>query len=510
MKGAATIQRKVFMRETTTKQSTVFMKETTTKQSTVFMKETTTIQRTAQRAAVILMTLSMAVSMCGCGMFSIIKNTGETVKNIGDVIEDNKDAIQEQFMEKAEEHLEDRFRQITGEDLADQLQQITGEDLADQLQQITGEDLLPGNSSDYFLRYWIKETTDVTYADDNETPIKKVLYQQVGLVDSEGNSAPNLSKALDEFNQRQVASISEDSSYAEGDVFSDNPSMYYDYERTYVINRSDRDIFSLTSTYASFTGGAHPNSSYGCYNFDTATGREIGSNEVFYNPEALCDYMADSLLKNYDYNSFFSIDPSLETPKTKQLSKSLYENYFSSNDAYVLNFSIGYDGIDIIFSPYDICAYAAGLQQVFIPFSDCAAFVKEKYIIPASSYITEFNTQNYYIYLYSDLKNNGTLNRMDVKMNPVLSEESSTDMNYEDITVVIDDNEYTLKASADDYRAYFLNDNSDKYIFVQTLVDDSGSMVYGFKVNDGDFVSLGKAFATIDGMFDPNGINWEN
>lgn len=126
-------------------------------------------------------------------------------------------------------------------------------------------------------------------------------------------------------------------------------------EIDYTINFADRNFISLLFSFYEFTGGAHGNTATAAFNYDLQRGRLVGLGELF-KPGAnylkvISDYCISELKKlNLSDDEWIRNGAG---PKP--------ENYDSWN--------ITPQGLRITFDAYQAAAYAAGPQEVLVPYS---------------------------------------------------------------------------------------------------------------------------------------------
>lgn len=136
---------------------------------------------------------------------------------------------------------------------------------------------------------------------------------------------------------------------------------------------------AFLGSYASYSGGAHPNLQFNMLNWDEGLGEEIGFADLFEDEDAARSVMADALqtalieAKRERLN-----DDSLTDA---QLMDTWLRAAFENNDAIFENFTVarGIDseapaGLVYHFEPYTVGAYAEGPYEVIVP---AAVFIDE-------------------------------------------------------------------------------------------------------------------------------------
>jgi hypothetical protein len=133
---------------------------------------------------------------------------------------------------------------------------------------------------------------------------------------------------------------------------------------------ANQKVISLLSLNYAYTGGAHGNYGYGAQSFDLVTGRELGLEDLV-KPEHLREFyqrVSAMLLKNNRDLIFEESAKDIQQflddrkPTTTQSQRAQYGR--------LKNWYLVEDGIVFYYNPYEIAPYAAGIQEVRMPFTD--------------------------------------------------------------------------------------------------------------------------------------------
>lgn len=140
----------------------------------------------------------------------------------------------------------------------------------------------------------------------------------------------------------------------EGDV-------YFTAEETVQILRKDTRIVSLAGMLYTWMGGAHPNTEYYGWNFDSATGKRIYLKEVVSRPDAFIKAAVREFRKLDAEKKRFSPDSlaSLETSLKKELYEEGYDRVQWTMDQS--------SGIRLYFNAGTFGSYAAGPVEIYLP-----------------------------------------------------------------------------------------------------------------------------------------------
>lgn len=133
---------------------------------------------------------------------------------------------------------------------------------------------------------------------------------------------------------------------------------------------NSRNVLVLENIDFRYEGGAHPNTFYTFYNFNTLTGKEISLSDLFangYKPKL--DNIGE---KKFRENYHIGKNESLEK-----------RGYFLKNHKFHLNnnFAIFASGLLFKFNPYEIAAYVYGAPEVFILYKDLNGLLKKKSVL---------------------------------------------------------------------------------------------------------------------------------
>ena len=161
----------------------------------------------------------------------------------------------------------------------------------------------------------------------------------------------------------------------------DENGGYYTFEQKAYCERLDAKVVSAFVSKYIYTMGAHGGSYIQPYNYDAQTGEEITVDKVFKDTSALPEEIKTLLLEKYDPELFFDAD---------SLTKDI-KDIIEDPDYGGLNFTLGVEGITARFGEYALAPYAAGTQEVLIPWT--ASYVDDTY--------APDNTDEYILPVYS-------------------------------------------------------------------------------------------------------------
>ena len=136
------------------------------------------------------------------------------------------------------------------------------------------------------------------------------------------------------------------------------------YDASYTVSYLDRRLAALVFTISTFTGGAHPNTARAALLFDLTASR----------PLRLVDLLADPK------PAVVEIAAECKTQLAAEGAKDGWELFDNADVAAVVgeidNWSIDQDGVEILFDPYAVAPYAAGLHECRLPYVDLKLWLK--------------------------------------------------------------------------------------------------------------------------------------
>ncbi|MCR4648001.1 MAG: RsiV family protein [Lachnospiraceae bacterium] len=238
--------------------------------------------------------------------------------------------------------------------------------------------------------------------------------------------------------------------------------------------RADSNVFSILRYRNDYWGGAHDGMAFSGINFDSATGEDIGFDDMFVNTNGLENVIADYLYANYDPDYFFA-----------QNREELAADVKKVIDNRELVFTISYEGIVLYFNNYVLAPYVAGYQMVYLDASKNSKYLNQKYFENTpSEYMIRVNSGMYYPVKFSDGYRN-----MQFSWAKVYNEEFgfysdtfqkfyafSGDFKYEE--------EIELSGSFIDPEVFIVRKNGKDYIYVQNHFFDGVDHLQIFEPKD--------------------------
>ncbi|MBS0469686.1 MAG: DUF3298 domain-containing protein [Proteobacteria bacterium] len=151
----------------------------------------------------------------------------------------------------------------------------------------------------------------------------------------------------------------------------------YSLDTTYEIERNDGKIFAVVFSEYLDTGGAHPNSDYKTFNFSVPSGAEVFLPEIV-DGSAGIDRVSKLAVAGLIRAIATGPDSLSDADSIRRGAAPLADNF--------KHFVLLADRLHILFPPYQVAAYAAGPQEVFIPLAKLKDVLRPDWRAPAPSF----------------------------------------------------------------------------------------------------------------------------
>jgi len=142
------------------------------------------------------------------------------------------------------------------------------------------------------------------------------------------------------------------------------------YEVDYAVSHLDRRLASVVFTIFTFTGGAHPNTARAALLFDLAAGRSLRLPDLLAEPK----------------QAVAELSVQCKTQLAAEGAKNGWELFDNADVAAVVgdinNWGATKDGIEILFDPYAVAPYVAGLHECRLPYGTLAQWLKPGGLLP--------------------------------------------------------------------------------------------------------------------------------
>lgn len=254
---------------------------------------------------------------------------------------------------------------------------------------------------------------------------------------------------------------------------------YYSLYDEYDIVRADSYVLSLENTSSSYTGGAHPASGIGGCVFDTETGERLKISDICNDIESLPEKIF------YTYSGKYGEDGESEENGEEILS---YIKKAVAEDR--LSFTLGYEGVTLYFSPYEVGTYAQGNISVTIPYTETVllngenlvGLFKKKYSTVPEKYMRSISFSKPVDILGIDGVTSG-FSSLTVTGGMMVDEYSTSGLKF-----YINGSEVYEDTEIGDYYShelYLVSVGEKKYIFVHTVHSSEDDSAYLYEIADG-------------------------
>ena len=295
---------------------------------------------------------------------------------------------------------------------------------------------------------------------------------------------PELAKAIDNYNRNKAETFNSDMASAkelaeEDDRFNemDYYGYYYSVDMDASIERSDSNIFSVSESTYSFMGGAHGNTVINGFNVDPKTGTVLKISDVVTDKDAFVDAVDKQLREDY---------PDIEEGLIVEDLKTAISDMYDGKDDMDLQFYMTHDALVIVFSAYDITAYAYGPEFVSLYYTDSKDFLNEKYLKTSKDYAAEITLA----VPFSFETGAGTKKTITVDyMDPIGDSEYSSEYK---LKMSLDGKEYSEKLdSIYGMHAYILEKDGNAYIYLDMSSDNDWHITQVYDINGSEIKKVG-------------------
>ena len=262
-------------------------------------------------------------------------------------------------------------------------------------------------SDDDFIFYSTYNYSTCEWSDDYEFILAKAGDV---IVTVDENEVPNLYRTLEAKNQTVESQVNADLEelaesakeqynelveYGEVDFFGTHEST-----STAFVRRADKKILCVGKFYVSYMGGAHPWYSYSSDTYNTQTGEEMSALDFVEDTDKFLTVLSKRLGEEYPDLSFVG---AAGVENADEVNAYFKENYVDGE--YEFAFYADYDGLTIIFNPYEIASFAEGVQMIKLKYTDYPDVLKKEFFAnPPKDYVIELDATWGYV---GDVNNDG-------------------------------------------------------------------------------------------------------
>ncbi len=347
--------------------------------------------------------------------------------------------------------------------------------------------------------YEYSEEPDLADTDYEYVSMAYVIWDSVELLDNdEGKKGaaeyPKLQKSLDKFAEDSKATALEELELLRGDgrdlfdrivsgevsdlgVWDVSDRFYY--SRHLNVLRADAKAFGMVCTTEEFANSAHPMSVYSGVNYDPVSGKAIELEDVITDKDAFVSAVeAEVDLQYPEVRDFLQVE---------NLANVVKEEYEDG----LLQWVFDPYGITVLFSPYEIAAYAAGPVILSVPFVKYGTCMNPDYFNLGEDYLPDS-----YGTVWDGLLS-GT-NFYDAEGNLTkLSFDGTLDENWQlqEIEITFGNQIYQYDSSEDwcyDYDPHVFYVDGKVYLYMDLLSDNDWRFTTIFELSEDDIAYVGE------------------
>ena len=444
----------------------------------------------------------LAVSLAGCGSKSAPASPAPETETSAESQSGGKAReLLEEFTSSAEAKEEQTEAEAAAAEETELAEETAAENGAEQAaealeqpeEETTVEDTPEeaGDIPDGIPLYMINQRMDYQWdeVDGEYKQLSGTTYDCVYLTDEAAEAFPALDRALNREAEKRISRFQEEFKLLTGEarnMVKDGYPLYAPLSMDgYVhVHRADAGIFSYLGASESYWGGAHGDYGYGGYTYDSQTGHELKLGDLVKDIPAMGELVLEKLRTDYDEQIFFE--------SYEDTIRSYFDEKEDENEAEAA-FTLEPDGISFWFGPYDLAAYASGMQTVHIRFDEapelfdacCTRTAQENYVIEMADYVP----------LKTDLGENGTMDEV------LICADQNEYGEYNSLHVIINgkdceaDNAYFYRFNPVYIRAY-----GHDILMVDTVTDNDYRIMYTFDLQEDGAIYFGEENAAFGGV----------
>lgn len=270
---------------------------------------------------------------------------------------------------------------------------------------------------DYSIRY----DGDATFDESNENSVDysngilfEGSYQFLMMDDEWEEDYPQLYEAVNSYARESMAktdgyanNMADEARQMLEEAAEGGYSFWGPFTEDYFVSvtRIDDAILSVYNYSSEYTGGAHGMYGAAGDNYDVETGEMLDISDVLDTDEEEFDeVLKDEILALAESDDQFQyIDEALDDLKFDA-------EYDPDNEVYEFEYKwyFAYDGLHVIFNPYELGSYGDGMQDVVIGYDEYPDMIKEKFV-PAQNTDYIYKDRIYFVADEYDYDNNPDL-----------------------------------------------------------------------------------------------------
>lgn len=168
-------------------------------------------------------------------------------------------------------------------------------------------------------------------------------------------------------------------------VYKDDPYFAgFSHDILGKVIRADSRVVSIRHDYSGYRGGAHGDYSVLAYNYDAETGWPLSVSDVVTDTAALTKVLAEKLKAIPDTEYFEDSETALQNYA--------FDAGHNQKGKQLFSFSVGNEAMTFWFNPYELTAFAFGIQEVVLPYAEYPELFNKKYTTACENYFEPVDT----------------------------------------------------------------------------------------------------------------------
>ena len=170
---------------------------------------------------------------------------------------------------------------------------------------------------------------------------------------------------------KNVAAFKTSETGTETDAATETPAetLTSTLDSDYEIRLATDDLISIEFSESTYErGAAHPNSNTTVFNYDVRNGKKLALPDLFNAKSNYLKAISDYCIKDLKQQA--------KKEKDSMLTDDMIQSGASTRADNFKSWTITKQGLWITFDPYQVAAYAAGPQQVLVPYSALKDLIK--------------------------------------------------------------------------------------------------------------------------------------
>lgn len=296
-------------------------------------------------------------------------------------------------------------------------------------------------------------------------------YPELLLSEEDESWYPALAAALDQRNKEEVSAL--DTTFNEylndaKEMAVENPDYFMTFsdDRYYWVQRSDEAALSFVETLSAYTGGVHGWSGYKSFNYDPLSGKTLMFSDVVNDEEEFRALMKEALNDKYPDMDWY-------------MGQDKLDNGSFENGDFV--WTVGNAGVTVWFSNYDIASYAAGLQDVLIPYEEHDGLFNPKYTDAQDNYAYGYPK---WVTASIDADGDGVMDEVSYYG------EYSGEYAYSGLSVVVNGVTTTIDTWCYEFEGSFVVSDGRTYLYLWSTTDNDYALLDVFDLSSGTAVHV--------------------